>query len=320
MPPDRDSLLGFSLSRQLGALLLRMLEREQPVISHELLSEQAEPAPLVSAGALTPERFATSVMLMEEDGPRAVDLEWIADRNAYGYFTADGYMVPDQTTLKYYQLNVNWWLSWLSNELELVDVGTPFELVKGHAWDLGDRWTSRRSKVPVIFVRRLRHQKIAKETIGAMMSRSGREGGLLLTSSKQLPELAIWPNRFQARCITSLLAADAEQFRFDSDLICGPFSSPASDSGDLVSLSPDLHTLTIDGHVLGFRGTIQQQIVRLLVDAYLAKRRLRVSDVLQRAQSGAPDFAKAFKNNHSWPILRRYLKRENGFCWIELPE
>jgi hypothetical protein len=137
MPRDPDRSCAFSLSRRQGTLLLRLLEREQSVISHQMLTEQAGTLDLVPAGALRTKRFSGSIVLMEEDGPQAVELEWLPDRKAYGYFTADGYVEPDPTVLQSYMLNMDWWLNWLAVELDLVGSVMPFELVQGQAWDLG---------------------------------------------------------------------------------------------------------------------------------------------------------------------------------------
>jgi hypothetical protein len=118
-----------------------------------------------------------------------------------------------------------------------------------------------------------------------------------------------------------LLSHDADQFKLDRDLINGMFCAlSVAQSGDRVSLSPDLGSLAIDGQVWLFRGPIQRKIIHLLVEAYRQRKRLRTNTVLTQAGSQAPDFTKAFKNSRTWPQVSRYVKTDQGFCWIELPE
>lgn len=290
------------------------------MITHKLLTEITN-GDLISGGALKAESVSTSVMVMDDDGPRAVYLEWIPDHQAYGYFSPDGYIFPDPKDLQSYKLDWGWWLKWLASELALVDAGVPFELVKGEAWDLGNCWVTRQSKVPILFARRLKHQSIAKKLMEALTNRAGRSGGLILTSSRHSPEPAEWPHRFRVTPLADLLSQDPKWFRLDRDIIDGMFSPMlGGNSAERVSLSQDLSTLQIDGQMWTFRGEIQKNIIHLLVEASGKGERLRTSEVLRKAGSQAPDFAKAFKNNRSWPQLSRYIKTEHGLCWIELQD
>lgn len=315
--------VGPSLSRRGGELVLRLLEQSDPVIGGANLAthDPATRQEMLASGALLAGQPARSITLFDDEDatPRNVDLEWLADREAYGYFTPDGYVVPDPIGLQSYRLNIDWYLKWLAAELDFAGTAIPFELVKGEAWDLGNLWVSRKSKVPILFARRLKHHIVAKKLIDALSGRAGRSGGLILTSSQRSPELAVWPHRFQVRSVADLLSQDANHFKLDHELITGMFSpSSAAHSAERVSLSPDLRSLVIDGKVMNFRGAIQQKIIHLLVESYRKGERLRTSEVLMKAGSQAPDFAKAFKNNPSWPSLSRYVKTKQGSCWIEL--
>jgi hypothetical protein len=318
MPRKQHPANPLRILRRDGALLLRLLEPPQPVIIHNVLTEVAD-GDLIFRGALKADGVLRSVMTMEDGGLRAVDLESLPDLQAYGYFSPHGYILPDPKDLQSYKLDLGWWLKWLASELALVDAGVPFELVTGEAWDLGNCWVTRQSKVPVLFARRLKHQSLAKKLIEAMACRAGRSGGLILTSSRRSPEFVEWPHRFRVMSLADLVSHDPKWFRLDRDLIDGMFSPlSVARSAERVSLSPDFCTLQIDGQVMNFRGAIQRNIVHLLVEAFRKSERLRTSDVLGRAGSQAPDFAKAFKNNPSWPQLSRYIKTERGSCWIEL--
>jgi hypothetical protein len=320
MPRKQHPANPLRISRRDGTLLLRLLEQQQPVITHDLLMGLAG-GDLISSGALKSDGFLRSVITMEDDGPRAVDLEWLPDLKAYGYFSLDGYILPDPKDLHSYTLDLGWWLKWLASELALVDAGVPFELVKGEAWDLGNCWVTRQSKVPILFARRLKHQSIAKKLMEALTNRAGRSGGLILTSSRHSPELAEWPHRFRVTPLVDLLSHDPKWFRLDREVIDGMFSPlSAARSTERVSLSADLRTLQINGQMWTFRGEIQKNIIHRLVEAFGKRERLRTSDVLRKAGSQTPDLAKAFKNNPSWPQLSRYIKSQHGFCWIELQD
>lgn len=87
--------------------------------------------------------------------------------------------------------------------------------------------------------------------------------------------------------------------------------------GPRYHLSEDSAVLTLGREVLSFRGEIQQSILRQLVDAFHAGRRLRTAEVLAHAGSNEDTLKKAFRGNPSWPKLKRVLRWENGFCWIE---
>jgi hypothetical protein len=320
MPRKQDPANPLRISRRDGTLLLRLLEQQQPVITPNVLTDLTN-GDLISCGALKADKVLTSVVTMEDDGPRAVDLEWIPDQQAYGHFSPDGYILSDPKDLQSYKLDMAWWLKWLASELALVDAGVPFELVKGEAWDLGNCWVTRQSKVPILFAKRLKHQSVAKKLIEALANRAGRSGGLIVTSSKQSSELAEWPHRFRVTPLVDLLSQDPKWFRLDREIIDGMFSPlSVARSTERVSLSPDLSTLQIDGQMWTFRGKIQKNIVHHLVEASGKGGRLRTSEVLRKAGSQAPDLAKAFKNNPSWPQLSQYIKSEHGFCWIELQD
>ena len=316
----RPSSTSKAMSRCAGDFVLRLLELKDPVIGGDNFAtlDAAIRQQLLASGALFAGPLIRSITLFDEDCPRDVDLEWLPERGAYGYFSPAGYVVPDPASLQTYRLDIRWWLGLLSRELDLVGAGKPFELVEGHAWDIGDIWVSRSSKAPVLFARRLVQSTVAEQVVAAIRERGGRTGGLILTSSKRPPGLATWPHRFEAKTIYALMSSSSEVFSIDRDLLLARFDGSAKiASKERVHLSPDCRTLTIDAHEMTFRG-IQQRIVRLLVEAHQAKTRLSTKDLLSKAGSRCPDLEKAFNNNRHWPTLRSFIRLEQGQCWINL--
>jgi hypothetical protein len=129
------------LGRAAGELLLRLIEQEPSVILQATLDEfeAAAGRELVAAGALVSDGIARSVTFFDDDSPRNVDLVWLDQSGAYGYFSApDGYVIPDPKSLQLYRVNHGWWLNWMTRELDLQKSGKPIELVAGRASEIGE--------------------------------------------------------------------------------------------------------------------------------------------------------------------------------------
>jgi hypothetical protein len=98
----------------------------------------------------------------------------------------------------------------------------------------------------------------------------------------------------------------------------GPEQCQSIGSVEAVRLSDDNAILILFGKKLIFRGSIQQSILRQLVDAHGGDRQLRTFQVLQKAGSEADSIAKAFRKNPHWPKLERIIRQERGFVWLDL--
>ena len=232
-------------------------------------------------------RRARSIQIVDDDGVTTRDLSWAPDVERYAYFdAADGWVAPDPEELKVYRLDSGWWLAWLADELALENAGKPTELVPDHAWDLGDIRISRKRKAPLLFVRRLYAEDVRSALIAALDRRSGRSGGVLLTTTRHALEASTLPGSHRLMAVVESLTSDATDFRLDVALIQGLFLGRAADAmgTPALDLSPDGVTLTIHGDVLHIRGDVQQSIVKQLVDAFRLGKRLRTADVLRKAE------------------------------------
>jgi hypothetical protein len=137
------------LTRIAGEFLLRLLEQPDALIvqqrvedlGHDCLRDLTECGALISAGA------SRSIVVECDGEPRSVDLVWIEQRTAYGYFdAADGYVFPPVASFSLLRIDVTWWLRWLTDHLALVNAAKPVVLVENRAWDLGELWVTVRDQ------------------------------------------------------------------------------------------------------------------------------------------------------------------------------
>lgn len=311
------------LTRAAGELVLRLLEQPQASIHAQLVQDLGlGPAEeLLASGALLPDGGAKSLALLNDTESRYIDLAWNDQRLGYGYFdAADGFVVPPAASLQTFRLRIEWWLDWLAEELGLVNAGRPYQLVTDHAWDIGDLWVTPRSKVPIIFARRLKSAATAVALRAALQSRAGRKGGVILTSMGRVPAPA-WPLDFQHRCIHDVLSSDEKSFRIEIALLKGLYDGSASQTrmnSSLLHLSPDGNVLTIKDDIIHLRGDRMKIVLRELFEAHRLKKHLRTRDLLDKAGIASPTLSKAFNNSPVWKALRPYLHQKGGLCWLEL--
>jgi hypothetical protein len=305
------------LSRAAGDIALRLLEQSQCTIVERTLIEQSEAAAvgLRKMGALVAHSTTRSVIIADERGERSVDVDWDAASSSYRYFDGiDGFVRVPAEALNILRLDLRWWLKWLVSHLELVGGGDPVELMGERAWDIGDLWLDPRRKVPVIFARQQRSLDDVLALNAALQARPGRAGGIVLTSSRATARQLPLPLNFQRHSIAQIVLPNGTHFALDRSTLIAGCNAPLTIGG--ISLSSDNRVLTLDREQLTFRGPGQQLILRKLVNAHQAGRRLRTSDVL--AGVTANSFAKVFRGSPNWAKLSAVLRQENGMCWLEL--
>jgi hypothetical protein len=297
-------------------VLLRLLETLAVSGSILNVNEAEAAAELVCSNFLVPTGSHPSLTIADDTGVRHVELIWNPAKGAYSYFAGtDGLVVAPADEIRTYRVHMEKWLAWLVEELCLVNAGRPFELVSGHAWDLGDLWVTSKSKVPIVFARRITRSRIQDVFSGALNARAGRDGGIILTTSRGLRES--WPRRFVIRNLRDVLTSGVKTLKVDVELLKGIYSqSVASALGnEPICLSPDNRVLVLNSKTLILRGSKQQSIMRTLFDAHVARTRLRTADVL--ADSSADTIAKAFHKSPNWDVLKRHVRQRGGFCWLE---
>src|SRR5688500_18005230 len=109
-----------------------VLEEFGEAVARELRCHGLQPA------GMSPVR-----LVYRDDGLEAVDLSWQAESACYGYFdAADGFVLPDPSSIRMYRADLDWWLKWLTRVLEISDRVRPTEIVARFAWDLGDLWVT----------------------------------------------------------------------------------------------------------------------------------------------------------------------------------
>jgi hypothetical protein len=275
-------------------------------------------AALINVGALERHDVRHAVLTAGDGSPTFQDLTWHPDQKAYGYFDAcDGSVVVAPESQMLFRVALPWWLAWLAASLVLTNSGKPTELVPASAWDIGDLWVSRHRKVPLIFARRLRNGETLRALQQALQMRSGRNGGVILTSTRRCPPQPL--AHFETVSISDLLTSDAQVFSIDRDLLLSPFSAGrAPNPGLPLQLAPDGRALVINGDVtVNFRGEIQIKLIRLLVAAYYENRRYRASELLDDAGSQVRSLERGF-GGKKWKVLAPFISSRDGLWGFDL--
>jgi hypothetical protein len=309
------------LSRAAGEFLIRLVEQEPPVALQSTLDEFAGDVgrELIAAGALIADGSTRSVTLFDEDPPRNVDLIWLDQQRAYGYFSAtDGFVIPDQNSLQLYRVDFGWWLRWLTAALDLVNAGKPTVVIADACWIVGDVWVTSRTKVPLVFARRLKSRSIALAVAASLNHRPAENGGIVLTTSRQ-PSAVRWPDRFEVKWIQSLLNSDGKDFVINNAQLVARWTLPGvSEPSNPLSLSPDGRVLMLHGQALHLRGPVHRSIIRKLFNAHVDGKPARTQDVLSEAAPTVDTIAKAFRNSPHWVVLKPRIRTKNGLSWFEL--
>lgn len=310
------------LPRRGGELLLRLLEQSRPAIAASVLQDLPSdlPVELIKLGALERNGANRAALVPgDDDGPAFRDLIWQADRNAYGYFDAsDGSVMIAPESQMLYRVALPWWLAWLATSLELTNSGQPAELVPASAWDIGDLWITRQRNIPVLFVRRLHRDATFKALSDAIRKRTGRNGGLILTSGRNsIPQSAA--ERFIVVPIADVLTNDSRVFSIDHELLLSPFLAAGTTvPTQPLHLSPDGRRLTINGAVtLDFKSGVHIKLIRRLVDGHKNGERWRAQELLDHAGSSVTTLARAF-GGKKWKQLKRYVTSQNGVWGFDL--
>jgi hypothetical protein len=309
------------LSRAAGELLLRLIDQNPPVVVQVTLDDfNAEAGrELIAAGALVAEGFARSITLFDDDEPRNVDLVWLDQQSAYGYFSAaDGFVIPNPKSLQFYRADFGWWLKWLTAELNLVNGGKPTIVISDTCWIAGDIWVTSKTKVPLVFARRLTSRSIAVEVGSFLKQRVVENGAVLLTCSRRFSRIDL-PDRFELKSVQSVLNSDGNNFAIDrAQLLARWTGFSASQPTDRISLSPDGRVLTLHGQVLHLSGRVHRSIVRKLFDAYVSGKPVRTQDVLSEAGSTVDTIAKAFRGSKHWEVLGPLIRTKKGLSSFEI--
>jgi len=311
------------LSRAAGELLLRLIEHNSLTIDGSTLAVFSADAgqELIDKGALVDAGMSRSFALFDDDSgaARSIDLEWLGDRQAYGYFSAsEGYVVPSQDALRLYRLKIEWWLKWLSTALGLRKSGRPVEILPGHAWEIGELAITPRRAVPAIFVRAVRSYAALEQLHRSLRSRYEQAPHLVLTSTRQVVSGSL-PDAAIRKSLWLLLTTDAGRFEFDIGLLKPGWSQlPDVRGGEPLQLSTDGYELLVHGQTLRLRGRIQRSIIRKLYQAHTKGTKATTQDVLSDASHSVDTIGKAFRNSKNWSVLKTVIRSKNGLSWFEI--
>ncbi|MEQ1956229.1 hypothetical protein [Mesorhizobium sp. CN2-181] len=298
-------------------LLLQLLESRRLVFTMSALRNFCRAAqPLVERCMLIPDGYDTTIVDDEDEDCTAFDIGPHPHREGLGYFhPVRGWVDVNQTQLQRWRPDLTAiFTALLGKELRLPVQGL-LERETGLIWEIGSVRLIKSGRTTIWFVRCLHDLATQHRLQEALRKFPPLDTVLALTST----EYEDGPHMGLGRCvivpIADVLDAYAPQ-RIDFDRLRRRFEGRhhIADTGPL-TLSQDGRTLTISGVEMVFGGEAQQHAIRQLVDAYHDHRGLRAAAVLENAGTSVTSFAQLFKKQ--WPVLRRYLKSQNGFWHLE---
>lgn len=301
---------GGSLGRDAVALLLDLLEIDEPVIAGQAAALMPHVVgPLIQQGLLV-EAGYDDVVSVETDGQEElVSLLSMGEDGSLGYLAphAGFVKVPREQIIRR-RVNIPAAIGMIVAALDVANSTPPFALADDLLWEIGDaRIAARPERLSVWFARRFSNPD-TRACVEAQMTRrpSGRIR-VILTSSRP----GGWE---QVPLKGALVASVSDLLRRPEALAVHPEildarlqgrSRPATAPD--IDLSPDGTRLTIlRQHVFVFRGAHQRKVVSHLVEAHKRGERVRAVDL---TDLGSP--SRVFGKAH-WPRLSQFLKSGPG--------
>ena len=177
---------------------------------------------LIDREFLVKTRPAQSIWVALEEEDECMELEWDDERRCHVYydrFSGKYYPAPlDEITR--YKLDFHALLKQISTALKIQS--EPVKLVGDLLWDLGDYVLGSR-KIPTLFARRMHHSDCQELMHSALTNRAGRSGGLILTSTDEVPKYLSLPGKHHIVPISTCIKSDTDYFQLDNDIIAGLF-------------------------------------------------------------------------------------------------
>ncbi len=300
--------------------LLGLAGLARPVISSGILAEELgdEARALIDAGYLIPDGNRKTVLVTV--GESEVDLPVMRDgvTGQFRCFHPDrGFLDVDPSRLGTFRLDTDRLPEIAVGLLDMPASTKPIPLVPDHLWDLGQDYLTTK-KFPIYLARRLGRPEIHDRIAETLGPRRARGASLLLTTGTIPRHLAL-PPEYRAIVIADGLTPSDLGVQLDKAILRGVLlgSGAPADSGPL-SHSPGFDVITVHGKDYPFRGQKQRDVVRQLVEAFLAGQpRCLTAKVLEGAEckDSVNTLAKVFSGRTDW---REFIAEENGSCWIFL--
>jgi hypothetical protein len=306
------------LTRQSVELLFEIFEQPEPVLSGAVLADMvcAEGDPLVAAGLMVPNGHEAADSSREHDD-QPLDLTWLPDRQAFGYFDASrGWISVDCARLTRYRIDEQAMADALLARFG-TQAGRGKSWVPETVWDLGDiRIPHRTKRVPALLVRRV-HDPVSWQRIrSALLARPAANLRVLLSA-------AISPGTPDGVPTGNVLISLRDVIPDDGGLAINPKilaarldHRPAPPPDEALAVIADGREVRLDGETFRFpKGEQQRRIILALHQRYLAGEHW-VSSAEIIAELDLPPRARLrdyFKKTNP-PAWGRLLKEENGMC------
>ncbi len=300
--------------------LLGLAELARPIISSGILAEQFgdEARAVIDTGYLIPDGNRKSILVTV--GESEVDVPVARDgvTGQLRCFHPDrGFLEVDPLRLGTFRLYTDRLPEIAVNLLGMPESTKPMTLVPDHLWDLGQDYLTTK-KFPIYLARRLGRPDIHDRIVEALGPRRARGPSLLLTTGA-IPRHITLPMEYRAIAIADGLTPNGQGVQLDKAILRGVLlgSGAPADNGPLTH-SADFEIITVHRKDYVFQGPKQRDVVRQLVEAFLAGQpRCLTAKVLEGAEySGSVNtLAKAFSGRKDW---REFIAEKDGSCWIFL--
>ncbi len=309
-----------SLSKGPIDLLLRAMEARSASLHGATLHQAAPRATemLLEARLLVASGRVPVVAGMDDYEDEPVEATWSPELKSYGYHDSVGRWIEvDEREIAAYRIDYGLAFARMLVAFERAGPPRPSQLIDGIVWDVGTiRLAGAKAAVPVWFARRLGDPSVWVKIEGLIERRPPEEVRIILTSTQGERIPATTQRRNHIISVADVTKSPGTLAI--SSQVLGARVFP----GQVQHRYPIDHTedcgfVWHQGETLTFGGDKQRQLLQLLFAAYWAKSPiLRIASVLEEAgYSGQVNtLKKAFGRRDDW---RRFIKYDDGNCWIE---
>lgn len=304
------------LSAEAVALLLEVLDLEEPYLSGAVAEMSPGPVCMLRASALlVPHGHETVSASLADHDDAPVTL--IRSERAAGlaYFSPSGGLIAvPAARLTRHRVEISNTLAAIGADLALPSARTPRPLIEGLLWEMGDARLGKRAvRVQIWFARRLWHAGVRAQVSAALQARPYPRDVIILCSSRaaRLREVTL-PGTILVP-IRDVLAAD-DNLAVSGEILDARMRGVAvAVSPAEVDLSPDGTQLRIGGgEPIFFRSDDQIATIRKLVQAYHAGTGVPIGELTHHGS------LRRLFGGEKWALLQPHVKAVNRLWSIRL--
>jgi hypothetical protein len=251
-----------------------------------------------------------------EDEP--IPAEWCAERRQYGYHNSIGrWVAVDTKEIAALAVDYPLLFAKMLVDFERAAPARPISLIDSVAWDIGTiQLKGAKSPVPVWFARRLSDPAVWKK-VGALLERRPPDEVRVILTSTPGDRFPIAGSKKDIVISVNDVAKAAGKLAISPQAVGARVFPGEAQHRFPIDHSEDCGIVWLKGETLTFRGDKQRAMLGQLFDKYWSGEPVcRTSAVLFEAGYGdqVNSLAKAFGKRQDW---RRFIKYDDGNCWIE---